>query len=231
MIPSPTDGSPAPAPGEDLVLSALGGLGTPLDRVADGSRLDLDGPQVLWLVTAGALDLYAVDAAARGHWHHLGRLEPGALLLGPVAGPRHTLVARPVRDCAVRRIALRELYRQQETASWSYDAYGNPQYVPPATSPLEHALALGVGRGLSVLFQAPMAGEAAATPADDDVFWMQVPPGSVAYGSLYGAEAAADLLMDPGLWQGLVDQQYRLLTTLDRWIEELERGHEDRAAA
>lgn len=131
----------------------------------------------------------------------------------------------------MRRIALRELYRQQETASWSYDAYGNPQYVPPATSPLEHALALGVGRGLSVLFQAPMAGEAAATPADDDVFWMQVPPGSVAYGSLYGAEAAADLLMDPGLWQGLVDQQYRLLTTLDRWIEELERGHEDRAAA
>ncbi|EGG48049.1 NHLP bacteriocin export ABC transporter permease/ATPase subunit [Streptomyces griseoaurantiacus] len=231
MIPSPTDGSPAPAPGEDLVLSALGGLGTPLDRVADGSRLDLDGPQVLWLVTAGALDLYAVDAAARGHWHHLGRLEPGALLLGPVAGPRHTLVARPVRDCAVRRIALRELYRQQETASWSYDAYGNPQYVPPATSPLEHALALGVGRGLSVLFQAPMAGEAAATPADDDVFWMQVPPGSVAYGSLYGAEATADLLMDPGLWQGLVDQQYRLLTTLDRWIEELERSHEDRAAA
>ncbi|MDQ0809291.1 NHLM bacteriocin system ABC transporter ATP-binding protein [Streptomyces sp. B3I7] len=215
----------------DPVLSALGGLGTSLDRAADGSRLDLDGPQVLWLVTSGALDLYAVDAAAQGHWHHLGRLEPGALLLGPVAGPRHTLVARPVRECAVRRIALRELYQQAETATWSYDAYGNPQYVPPATSPLEHALALGVGRGLSVLFQAPMAGEAAATPADDDVFWMQVPPGSVAYGSLYGAEAAADLLMDPGLWQGLVDQQYRLLTTLDRWIEELERGHENRTAA
>ncbi len=218
-------------PEGDLVLSALGGLGTPLDCAADRTRLDLDGPQVLWLVVAGALDLYAVDAAAQGHWHHLGRPAPGTLLLGPVAGPRHTLVARPVGDCVVRRIPLRELYQQAETATWSYDAYGNPQYVPPATSPLEYALALGVGRGLSVLFQAPMAGETAATPADDDVFWMQVPPGSVAYGSLYGAEAASDLLLDPGLWQGLVDQQYRLLTTLDRWIEELERSHEDRTAA
>jgi ATP-binding cassette subfamily C protein len=53
----------------------------------------------------------------------------------------------------------------------------------------------------------------------------------VQYGSLYGAEAAADLLMDPALWQSLVEQQYRLLTTLDRWIEELEQHHETRAAA
>lgn len=66
---------------------------------------------------------------------------------------------------------------------------------------------------------------------DDDVFWMQVPPGSVQYGAVYGAEAAADLLMDPALWQSMVDQQYRLLTTLDRWIEQLERTHETRTAA
>ena len=39
-----------------------------------------------------ALDLFAVDAAQQGHWHHLGRLEAGTLLLGPVAGPQHTLV-------------------------------------------------------------------------------------------------------------------------------------------
>ena len=37
--------------------------------------------------------------------------------------------------------------------------------------------------------------------------------------------------MDPGVWQSMVDQQYRLLTTLDRWIEQLERTHEDRTAA
>ncbi|MFF4488060.1 NHLP bacteriocin export ABC transporter permease/ATPase subunit [Streptomyces sp. NPDC001544] len=229
-------------PEGDLVLGALGALGTPIDCTGL-NRLDLEGPQVLWLVAAGAVDLFAVDAGQQGHWHHLGRLEAGSLLLGPVAGPQHTLVARPLRDCVVHRIGLRELYQPADTQTWSYDEYGNPQYVPPTSSPLEYALALGVGRSLSVLFQAPMAGEAAAgdggAPAradssvgdDEDVFWMQVPPGSVQYGSLYGAEAAADLLMDPAVWQSMVDQQYRLLTTLDRWIEQLERTHEDRTAA
>ncbi|MER7971786.1 MULTISPECIES: NHLP bacteriocin export ABC transporter permease/ATPase subunit [unclassified Streptomyces] len=220
----------SPVPDEDLVLGALGALGTPVDCAGTG-RLDLEGPQVLWLVTAGAVDLFAVDAARQGHWHHLGRLEAGSLLLGPVSGPRHTLVARPLRDCAVRRIGLRELYQGAATESWSYDQYGNPQFVPPTTSPLEYALALGVGRSLSVLFQAPMATEAPVEATDDDVFWMRVPPGSVQYGSLYGAEAAADLLMDPAVWQSMVDQQFRLLTTLDRWIERLERGHESRTAA
>ncbi|MFE3637232.1 NHLP bacteriocin export ABC transporter permease/ATPase subunit [Streptomyces sp. NPDC059168] len=214
----------------DLVLGALGSLGTRVDCAGFG-RVDLEGPQVLWLVAAGALDLFAVDAGQQGHWHHLGRLEAGALLLGPVAGPQHTLVARPVRDCVLHRVGLRELYRPGHTQTWSYDEYGNPQYVPPTASPLEHALALGVGRGLSVLFQAPMAEERPAAPADDDVFWMQVPPGSVQYGALYGAEAAADLLMDPALWQSMVDQQYRLLTALDRWIEQLEHTHETRTAA
>ncbi|MFJ6739563.1 NHLP bacteriocin export ABC transporter permease/ATPase subunit [Streptomyces sp. NPDC091279] len=214
----------------DLVLGALGGMGTPIDCAGLG-RLDLEGPQVVWLVAAGAVDLFAVDSEGQGHWHHLGRLEAGSLLLGPVPGPHHTLVARPLRDCVVRRIGLRELYQSPDTQSWSYDAYGNPQYVPPTTSPLEYALALGVGRSLSVLFQAPMATEAAVAATDDDVFWMQVPPGSVQYGSLYGAEAAADLLMDPAVWQSMVDQQYRLLTTLDRWIEQLKRSHETRTAA
>ncbi|MFC8995622.1 NHLP bacteriocin export ABC transporter permease/ATPase subunit [Streptomyces rochei] len=225
----------------DLVLGALGSLGTRVDCAGFG-RLDLEGPQVLWLVASGALDLFAVDAGEQGHWHHLGRLEAGSVLLGPVAGPRHTLVARPLRDCVVHRIALRELYQPAHTQTWSYDEYGNPQYVPPRTSPLEYALALGVGRGLTVLFQAPMAAETAAahggSPArahagvgDDDVFWMQVPPGSVQYGAVYGEEAAADLLMDPALWQSMVDQQHRLLTTLDRWIEQLERSHETRTAA
>jgi len=219
---SPQDG--------DLVLNALGQMGTRVD-CAGFSRIDLEGPQVLWLVVSGAMDLFAVDAGQQGHWHHLGRLEPGALLLGPVAGPQHTLVARPLRDCVVHRIGLRELYEPAHTETWSYDEYGNPQYVPPTTSPLEYALALGVGRSLSILFQAPMADERAAAPTDDDVFWMQVPPGSVQYGQLYGAEAAADLLMDPAVWQSMVDQQYRLLTTLDRWIEQLERTHETRTAA
>ncbi|MET9777265.1 NHLP bacteriocin export ABC transporter permease/ATPase subunit [Streptomyces sp. NPDC006367] len=226
----------------DLVLGALGSLGTRVD-CAGLNRLGLEGPQVLWLVASGAVDLFAVDAEQEGHWHHLGRLEAGTVLLGPVTGPRHTLVARPLRDCVLHRIGLRELYRPAPAQGWSYDEYGDPRYVPPATSPLEYALALGVGRGLSVLFQAPMADERTAAPGgpparacssvgdDDDVFWMQVPPGSVQYGAVYGDEAAADLLMDPALWQSMVDQQYRLLTTLDRWIEQLERTHETRTAA
>ncbi|MDV7221966.1 NHLP bacteriocin export ABC transporter permease/ATPase subunit [Streptomyces prunicolor] len=214
----------------DLVLGALGNLGTPID-CAGSNRLDLEGPQVLWLVASGAIDLFAVDAVQQGHWHHLGRLEAGSLLLGPVTGPQHTLVARPLRDCVVHRINLRELYQAADTQTWSYDEYGNPQYVPPTSSPLEYALALGVGRGLSILFQAPMASERAAALTDDDVFWMQVPPGSVQYGAMYGAEAAADLLMDPAVWQDMVNQQYRLLSTLDKWIEQLERTHETRTAA
>ncbi|MFI1372119.1 NHLP bacteriocin export ABC transporter permease/ATPase subunit [Streptomyces longwoodensis] len=213
----------------DLVLAALGQLGARVD-CSGLPRLDLEGPQVLWLVASGALDLFAVDARQEGHWHHLGRLEAGSLLLGPVTGAEHTLVARPLRDCVVHRIGLRELYQPAPTQTWAYDAYGNPQYVPPESSPLEYALALGVGRGLSVLFQAPMGAKRPAHTTDDDVFWMQVPPGSVRYGAQYGAEAAADLLMDPAVWQGMVEQQYRLLTTLDRWIEQLERTHETRTA-
>ncbi|MEU8859604.1 NHLP bacteriocin export ABC transporter permease/ATPase subunit [Streptomyces umbrinus] len=205
-------------------------MGTPVDG-SGLTRLDLEGPHVLWLVVSGAMDLFAVDAAQQGHWHHLGRLESGSLLLGPVAGPQHTLVGRPLRECVLRRIVLRELYQPPQTETWTYDAYGNPQYVPPATSPLEYALSLGVGRGLAILFEAPLATERDAALTDDDVLWMQVPPGSVQYGSMYGAEAAADLLVDPAMWQAMVDQQYRLLATLDRWIEQLERTHETRTAA
>ncbi|MEV7140437.1 NHLP bacteriocin export ABC transporter permease/ATPase subunit [Streptomyces tauricus] len=205
-------------------------MGVPVDG-SGLNRLDLEGPHVLWLVAAGAMDLFAVDAAQQGHWHHLGRLEAGSLLLGPVAGPQHTLVGRPLRECVLRRIELRELHRPPQTETWTYDAYGNPQYVPPSTSPLEYALSLGVGRGLAILFEAPLATERGAALTDDDILWTQVPPGSVRYGDLYGAEAAADLLVDPALWRTMVDQQYRLLATLDRWIEQLERAHETRTAA
>jgi NHLM bacteriocin system ABC transporter ATP-binding protein len=260
----------------------------------------LEGPVVLWLVTQGALDLFAVDAAQQGHWHHLGRLEPGSLLLGPVPGPQHTLVGRPVRGCVLRRIALRELYWQpghqggyadpydtgafstgsydtgafpaggydtgaypaavQDTGAFPAGGYGNgadptgsfdtgshptdPYGAPyPAQaqgqepgsgqelSALEYAFALGVGRSLGILFEAPLGGRPVESGAEPDVLWMQVPPGSVQYGATYSAEAAGDLLIAPALWQSMVDQQHRLLSGLDRWIEQLERTHADRTAA
>ncbi|GHH82440.1 NHLP family bacteriocin export ABC transporter permease/ATPase subunit [Streptomyces sulfonofaciens] len=264
--------------GDDAVLAALGSLGEQVDCTGLPS-VPLEGPVVLWLVAAGALDLFAVDAAQQGHWHHLGRLEPGSLLLGPVQGPQHTLVGRPVRGCVLRRIPLRELSRQTGPAAYqggygdgydtgshpaydtaydtgaypaaaydtgSYPAYdtgaypaagqGDPygtrdQGAPEQLSALEYAFALGVGRGLGIVFEAPLSGQPAEPGAEADVLWMQVPPGSVQYGAAYSAEAAGDLLVDPGLWQSMVDQQQRLLSALDRWIEQLERTHEDRTAA
>lgn len=261
----------AVGPGEsDAVTSALGTLGTPVDGAGLRS-VPLEGPQTLWLIAAGALDLFAVDAAAEGHWHFLGRLDAGTLLLGPVDGPRHTLLGRPTQDCRLRRIALRELYRQPagpHAAHGAHDPAGYDPYGPygshgahPAQHPyadhmaygaygtydapgaqgggavLEHAVALGIGRGLGALFQAPLQAPLdGPSPVDEavadvDILWMPVPQGSVAYGADHGAEAAGDLLVDAELWQRLVNQQYRLRSAVDRWIERLERAHEDRTAA
>ncbi|MFF3745674.1 NHLP bacteriocin export ABC transporter permease/ATPase subunit [Streptomyces kronopolitis] len=227
-------------PGDtDAVTQALGTLGTPVDCTGLRS-VPLEGPHVLWLVTSGALDLFAVDAAQEGHWHFLGRLEAGALLLGPVQGPQHTLLGRPTQDALLRRIPLRELPRPEwdtgqyaQTPYGAQDPYGH-EYAggEPAPSPLEHAFALGTARSLGVLFEAPLDGRPGdEAVADDDILWMPVPPGSVQYGASYSAEAAGDLLVDPGLWQQMVNQQYRLLSAVDRWIEQLERAHEDRTAA
>ncbi|MEV6567786.1 NHLP bacteriocin export ABC transporter permease/ATPase subunit [Streptomyces kronopolitis] len=229
-------------PGDtDAVTQALGTLGTPVDCTGLRS-VPLEGPHVLWLVTGGALDLFAVDAAQEGHWHFLGRLEAGALLLGPVQGPQHTLLGRPTQDALLRRIPLRELPRPEwdtgqyaETSPYGAQEPYDPAYAghgEPAPSPLEHAFALGTARSLGVLFEAPLDGRPGdEAVADDDILWMPVPPGSVQYGASYSTEAAGDLLVDPGLWQQMVNQQYRLLSAVDRWIEQLERAHEDRTAA
>ncbi|MEU5778119.1 NHLP bacteriocin export ABC transporter permease/ATPase subunit [Streptomyces venezuelae] len=218
----------------DPVAAAFNALGTPVD-CAGLRNVHLEGPQVLWLVVAGALDLFAVDAAQQGHWHYLGRLEPGTLLLGPVEGPQHTLVGRPLQGCELRRIPLRELYRPDYGDTWSYEQQYPSQYdtQDQALSLLEHAFALGIGRGHRVLFEAPLDGRTVGDEvvADDDILWMPVAPGSVQYGAAYSAEAAGDLLVDAAMWQRMVNQQYRLLATLDRWIERLERAHEDRTAA
>lgn len=242
----------APVVPVDPVVAALGGLGTVVDCTGLSS-VSLEGPHVLWLVVDGAVDLFAVDAAQLGPWHFLGRLEAGTLLLGPVEGPEHTLIGRPLEGCVLRRVELRELQAyggqgyegQAYGGQWSGGQwYGGQWYADqdpygaaePQLSPLEHAFALGVGRGLRVLYQAPLDGRAGNEPggADDDILWMQIAPGSVLYGAAYegyGDDAAGTLLVDPTMWQGMVDQQYRLLYALDSWIEQLERAHEDRTAA
>ncbi|MFR9674046.1 NHLP bacteriocin export ABC transporter permease/ATPase subunit [Streptomyces sp. TR06-5] len=243
----------------DPVVAHFGGLGQPVD--ATGVRsLSLEGPHVLWLVVQGAMDVFAVDVAEHGHWHFLGRLETGTLLLGPVEGPQHTLVGRPLAGCALRRIALRELYHPDGTGQWAavgdpqdtgqWAAYGTwaegdtGQWALPEYGPLEDAFARGTGRGLRILFEAPLDGQPSQQPGtvpevpqdsvDDDILWMQVTAGCVQYATAYGdayGDGSADLLIDPATWQHMVNQQSRLLFALDRWIERLERAHEDRTAA
>ncbi|MFD7916922.1 NHLP bacteriocin export ABC transporter permease/ATPase subunit [Streptomyces sp. NPDC059752] len=235
----PSGGAPDP------VVAALGALGAPVDCAGVGS-LSLEGPLVLWLVVEGELDLFAVDAAQSGHWHFLGRLESGTLLLGPAEGPDHTLVGRPLQGCRLRRIELRELYPSEYAPYPEHPPYAQypqyPQYAGAAQhgaaaagrpSPLEDAFARGIGRGLRVLYEAPLAGTATTGHggADDDILWMRITPGSVRYGAVYEAETVGTLLVDATMWQGMVDQQYRLLYALDGWIEQLERAHEDRTAA
>lgn len=233
------DAGPEPV---DAVLGALGGLGVPVDCTGLRS-LPLEGPQVLWLVVAGEMDLFAVDTAGKGQWHFLGRLETGTLLLGPVQGPPHTLVSRPLQGCVVRRIPLRELHPPVYGNQPGGQPYGHPDQPGYAGYPgypahpqnplLEDAFARGLGRGLRVLFEARVDGQpAVAGPtADDDILWMPVDPGSVQYGAAFAAESAGDLLIDGAMWQRTVTQQSRLLHSLGRWIDRLERAHEERTAA
>ncbi|MDI5966228.1 NHLP bacteriocin export ABC transporter permease/ATPase subunit [Streptantibioticus silvisoli] len=234
MTTTPPSDPAAPAvapPAVDEVIAALGGLGTPVDT-ASGGALGLEGPHVVWLVAAGALDLFAVDAAQEGRWHFLGRLEPGSLLLGPVEGPRHTLVGRPSREAVLRRVPLRELARA-DADTGAVPPY-RPDYgagQPYGLSALEDAFARGVGRGLRTVFEATAGGGESEDASDEGLVWMRVDPGSLAYGAQYGPETAADLLIDPAVWQRMVDHGTRLLLGLDRWIEQRERVHEDRAAA
>jgi NHLM bacteriocin system ABC transporter ATP-binding protein len=226
----------------DTVTAAFEGIGTLWDAgltvpastagtdttgagpAVGGSAVGLEGPLVLWLVATGVLDLFAVDTAG-GPWHFLGRLEAGTLLLGPVEGPRHTLIGRPGPGCELRRIPLRELTRHPQ------------QPLPAEPSPLEQAFALGIGRGLGALFEAPLdarlAGDdpMADAVADDDILWMPVAPGSVEPGAAYSQDFAGDLLVDTTMWQGMVAQQYRLLAAVDHWIVSREQAHEDRTAA
>ncbi len=217
----------------DLVPPALAGLGSEVDCTGLRS-LPLEGPQVVWLVAAGSIDLFAVDAVVQGPWHFLGRLEAGGLLLGPADGPQHTLVGRPSQGCVLRRIQLRELsFHPQYGPEWAY--YG----ANGVLTPLEDAFAFGIGRSLRVLFEA-RAGNALAgdgepsyewDDGDDGIVWMSVTPGSLLHGGVQSQQTAGDLLIEPTTWQRLVDQQTRLLLALDRWIAQLERAHEDRAAA
>src|SRR5882757_9119018 len=148
--PGSTGGTGSTAGTGDTVLGAFGGLGAPLD-CAGLRNVPLEGPQVLWLVVAGAMDLFAVDAAGHERWHHLGRLEAGTLLLGPAEGPRHTLISRPLQGCVLRRIPLRELVRPApqpyEPGYGQPQSYGQPQPGQGQPAGQEHGQQQPYGQG------------------------------------------------------------------------------------
>ena len=129
----------------DDVIAQLGGYGQDVD-CANVPKLSLTGRNALWLVTAGAMDLFAVDSGERGRWHFVGRLEPGSLVLGPIKGPKHTLIGRPLQGCAVRRLRLGELIRSQRD-TWVHERTAG------GLSPQERALCRGVDAGLQVLLE------------------------------------------------------------------------------
>jgi len=124
-------------------------------------------------------------------------------------------------------------YGQQQYGRQDYYAPGAGAQLPePQLTVLEQAVAHALARSLRVLYDPTVDGLADDGLGDaDGIQWLPVHPGSLLHGAEYSSECARDLMIDAGLWQRMVDQQTRLLHALDRWIERLERTHEDRAAA
>ncbi len=117
------------------VVDLLGHLGTEVGRA---QRIPLEGRNTLWLVTEGALDLFAVDTGSGGRWHFVGRASAGTILSAPVRGPKHTLVARPLAGAALRELRISEL----DAGQW---------HRTGKLSPEEQALAQGIDVGLQIL--------------------------------------------------------------------------------
>jgi ATP-binding cassette subfamily C protein len=95
----------------------------------------------LWLIAAGEFDLFAVDTAGSGPWHHVARLGAGVVCLAPCAGPRHDLVLRPLEGARLRRLSVAETMRATETT----------EDGRPAPNPLVVPLTEGIDRGLLAL--------------------------------------------------------------------------------
>jgi NHLM bacteriocin system ABC transporter ATP-binding protein len=118
---------------------ALAGLGDEVD--CSVRRIPLREPGSLWLVAAGAFDLFAVDETGGGPWHHIARLTPGVVCPTPAAGSRHGLILRPLAQARLRRLPVDETTR-------AATGHEGAETAPDA---LVVALAEGIDRGLSTL--------------------------------------------------------------------------------
>src|SRR5262249_35839258 len=102
--------------GQDRVIHSLLDPYAKLVDSPAARRLSLESPRSLWLVTGGALDLFAVAAEGDGDWTFVGRLEPGTLMPGSVPGPYHSLFGRLPPSCTLARLKVADLARVQRDA-------------------------------------------------------------------------------------------------------------------
>ncbi|MDQ1647839.1 MAG: hypothetical protein QOJ50_4023, partial [Cryptosporangiaceae bacterium] len=222
----------------------LGHLGEPVPWNA-GRRIVLGGRDTLWLVTGGAVELYAAEAAGRGALEYLGTAPAGALICGSSRRGGRVVVARP-HGGALRRLELERLARGRPLPAIAAGvdaglrALRSRQEPPPAT-----ARELGRGRDIHV-----PAGQ--AVRVQDSVRWVLVQAGelvsmdgSATHGtgtilalthaglvsvqdSTLDVRDTRDLLGMGVLLAHLPDQQERFLAALDTRLSEQERRGSER---
>lgn len=83
------------------------GIGTEIDFSAGHVRLA--GEDALWLVTDGAVDMFAIEAAEGGPWHFVSRFAPGAVIAAPPSCPSGVPVLRAVHGSRVLRLDAADL--------------------------------------------------------------------------------------------------------------------------
>jgi NHLM bacteriocin system ABC transporter ATP-binding protein len=233
-------GGAAPKP---AVLAELGSVG---DAVPwnTSRRVVLGGTDTLWLVSNGAVDLYAADAAGQAAPEYLGAAEAGALLAGSMRRNGRVILARPQDQGAMRRIPVAELAGRppRRAAAAIADAVdaGLLALLGAAAAPPTDAMLLYSSGSASV----PAGRE---VRSGGDVRWVLVrtgelatPDGTVRHGPgavvvLAGNAVVAtqdtaldvrdsrDLLTGGALWAQLAEHQEQFLARLDAAIAERER--------
>jgi NHLM bacteriocin system ABC transporter ATP-binding protein len=178
-----------PGPDAGMLLSEHG------EVVDCGSnrQIVLGGRHTLWLVAGAPLDLFAVDTVERGPWHFVGRLEPGAVVMGSSREARHVLAGRPEEGAVVRRVPLADLAAQHQGA-------GGPGWSEAQQAQIAQAIDCGLTvLHDSVRTRAPV-GEALAIEASTavdmqagqvarsagGVLWMEVDRGRLRVGGIGG---------------------------------------------
>jgi NHLM bacteriocin system ABC transporter ATP-binding protein len=180
------DSDAAPAGGQHTTSNdSLAESGFAVDAGAQ-RQVILGGRETLWLVVGAGADVFAVDNAGHESWFYIGRVEPGAAIVGSSREARHWLAARLEPGGSLRRIPMSDLQTGEATA-YSGNAIGTQRTaeVAQAVDAGLHALhgilpALPVPESAVTLPRSGrcrLAGGAVATAADGGVVWTTVDSG------------------------------------------------------